>query len=119
VAHGAGNEAFPDSDRGGGRAVPPAELERFSAAQWLAGFVLTESSGRPDAKRYEPHQDRARRRDAAADPDTPDRDDGQLEDDASHGLKQVIGYNGRRPMLRSATANCSRLAARPSSASFP
>lgn len=69
--------------------------DTFDAGTWFEGLVLQESSGRPNARRYEPHQDRANRRDAATDADTPDVDDGQLEDDASYGLCQVMGYNAR------------------------
>lgn len=63
--------------------------------EYLEALVLVESSGDPRARRYEPHQDRATRRDARLDPDTPDTDDGLLEDDASYGLMQVMGYNLR------------------------
>jgi hypothetical protein len=69
--------------------------EAFKAREWFEGLVLQESSGNPLARRYEPHQDRANRRDAPSDPDTHDRDDGELEDDASYGLCQVMGYNAR------------------------
>ena len=61
----------------------------------LEALVLTESSGNPRAIRYEPHQDRATRKDAASDPDTADRDDGNTEDDKSYGLTQVMGSNAR------------------------
>jgi hypothetical protein len=71
-----------------GQPVAPGEL--------LEGLILTESSGNPRARRYEPHQDRKSRRDAPQDPDTWDRDDGEIEDDASYGLMQVMGYNARR-----------------------
>jgi len=67
----------------------------FLAGEWLEGLIVTESSGNPKARRYEAHQDRATRRDAPADPDTADVDDGELEDDASYGLCQVMGYNIR------------------------
>ena len=63
---------------------------------WLEGLVLAESGGRPEAIRYEAHQDRAGRRDAASDGDVAGRDDGLLEDDKSYGLMQVMGYNIRR-----------------------
>lgn len=69
--------------------------QAFRAGEWLEGLVLGESNGNPRARRYEPHQDRAARRDAPSDPDTPDTDDGVLEDDASYGLFQVMGYNAR------------------------
>lgn len=67
----------------------------YLAHEWWEGLVLQESSGNPRARRYEPHQDRANRRDAPTDADTADRDDGLLEDDASYGLCQVMGYNAR------------------------
>jgi hypothetical protein len=67
----------------------------YTPAELLEAIVLTESSGNARARRYEPHQDRATRRDAPQDPDTADRDDGELEDDASYGLMQVMGYNVR------------------------
>jgi hypothetical protein len=65
----------------------------FTPGEWLEGLILTESSGNPRARRYEPHQDRATRTDVATDADRPDVDDGQIEDDASYGLCQVMGYN--------------------------
>jgi len=68
----------------------------FSGAEWLEGLVLTESSGNPEAVRYEPHQDRPDRTDRATDADEPGRDDGLLEDDRSYGLMQVMGSNVRR-----------------------
>ena len=64
--------------------------------EWLEGLVLQESGGDPRARRYEPHQDRPGRADAAGDGDQPDVDDGELEDDASYGLMQVMGSNARR-----------------------
>lgn len=64
--------------------------------EWLEGLVLQESGGQPNARRYEPHQDRPGRADAASDGDRPDVDDGDLEDDASYGLMQVMGSNARR-----------------------
>jgi hypothetical protein len=67
----------------------------YTPGELLEAIVLTESAGNPKARRYEPHQDRANRRDAPQDPDTDDRDDGDLEDDASYGLMQVMGYNAR------------------------
>jgi hypothetical protein len=67
----------------------------FFPGEWLEGLVLAESRGNPSARLYEPHQDRAGRRDAASDGDTPDQDDGMLEDDKSYGLMQVMGYNIR------------------------
>lgn len=68
----------------------------FSPGTWLEGLVLTESSGNARARRYEPHQDRATRRNAREDPDPPDQDSGDIEDDASFGLCQVMGYNIRK-----------------------
>jgi len=65
------------------------------ASCWLEAIALQESSGRPDASRYEPHQDRAGRPDVTSDADTPDVDDGFTEDDRSWGLMQVMGYNLR------------------------
>lgn len=70
--------------------------QTYNPGELLEGLVLTESSGNPSARRYEPHQDRAGRADAATDPDRPDVDDGDFEDDASYGLCQVMGYNLRR-----------------------
>jgi len=70
--------------------------QEFTAGAWFEGLLLTESSGDPTARRYERHQDLADRRDAATDPDQPGVDDGRLEDDASYGLGQVMGYNLRR-----------------------
>lgn len=69
--------------------------EEYSAGELLEGLVLAESSGDPQARRYEAHQDRIGRTDAPTDPDTPGRDDGDVEDDASYGLTQVMGYNWR------------------------
>lgn len=66
--------------------------EEYSPAELLEGLILTESSGDPLARRYEPHQDAADRDDAKNDPDRPGADDGPLEDDASYGLCQVMGY---------------------------
>jgi hypothetical protein len=68
----------------------------YSPGELLEGLVLTESSGNPAARRYEPHQDRAGRADAPTDPDRPAADDGDFEDDASYGALQVMGYNLRR-----------------------
>lgn len=69
--------------------------QAFLGGEWLEGLILAESNGDPRARRYEPHQDRANRRDAAGDSDHADIDDGILEDDASYGLMQVMGYNAR------------------------
>jgi hypothetical protein len=66
--------------------------DTFSAGELLEGLILTESSGNPTARRYEPHQDAAGRADAAKDPDAPGVDNGPYEDDASYGLCQVMGY---------------------------
>lgn len=63
---------------------------------WLEAVILQESAGNPKARRYEAHQDQPGRRDAADDADNPAKDDGQLEDDASYGLMQIMGYNARR-----------------------
>jgi hypothetical protein len=83
-----------------------AGLEQFPLLTWegvtytrgelLEALVMTESSGNTRARRYEAHQDRAGRADAAQDADRPDVDDGDREDDASFGLGQVMGYNWRR-----------------------
>jgi hypothetical protein len=67
----------------------------FSAGELLEGIVRTESSGRFDARRYEPHLDRVGRTDAPTDPDRPGVDDGPKEDDASYGLGQVLGSTWR------------------------
>lgn len=66
-----------------GRSVTPGEL--------LEGLILAESSGNPQAKRYERHQDDPSRWDL----DTPQVDDGLREDDASYGLMQVMGTTYR------------------------
>lgn len=72
-----------------------ASPEFVSGGELLEGLILTESAGNPKARRYEPHQDRPGRRDAASDADTPDVDDGDMEDDCSYGLTQVMGSNVR------------------------
>jgi hypothetical protein len=64
----------------------------YGAGCWLEGLVLGESAGNPKARRYERHQDRP----GPGDADLPDQDDGLLEDDASYGLMQVMGYNIRQ-----------------------
>jgi hypothetical protein len=69
--------------------------DRFSPGELLEGLVLAESGGDPKARRYEPHQDRAGRTDAATDPDRPGIDDLKAEDDASYGLCQVMGSTWR------------------------
>ena len=79
--------ALPSWTRGG---------DRFAPGEWLEGLVLTESNGDPRATRYEPHHDRPGRRDSFGDADTPNHDDGILEDDRSYGLMQVLGSNIRR-----------------------
>lgn len=76
-----------------------AANEVYLPGEWLEAIVLTESSGRTAARRYEPHLD------AAPDGDTPQTDDGDFEDDASFGPMQVLGLNVRRllemaPMTR-------------------
>lgn len=80
-------------------ALPTWRSRRYGVTlqpgEWLEGLILTESSGNPRASRYEPHLDRANRRDAAADPDTCDVNDGDLEDDRSYGLCQILGSNVR------------------------
>lgn len=65
---------------------------QFTAGELLEGVILTESSGNPVARRYEPHQDAPGRKDQAQDPDAPAVDNGPIEDDASYGLMQVMGY---------------------------
>ena len=67
----------------------------YSPSTWFEGLVFQESVGEPRARRYESHQDRATRMDAPADPDVCDHDDGDLEDDASYGLCQIMGYTAR------------------------
>lgn len=56
---------------------------------------MQESSGNPRARRYEPHHDVAGRGDAATDGDLADKDNGDMEDDASYGLMQILGQNVR------------------------
>jgi len=65
--------------------------EVYRPGEWLEALVLTESSGRPDVRRYEPHLDRK-----PNDPDTPGTDDGPNEDSASWGPMQVLGVNVRK-----------------------
>jgi hypothetical protein len=72
------------------------EWEGFKGGEWLEGVMLTESSGNPQATRYEPHQDRPGRRDSHSDADAPGVDDGMFEDDKSYGPFQVMGYNVKR-----------------------
>jgi len=67
----------------------------FTGPDLVEAMIRTESGGDPRARRYEPHQDRATRTDVARDPDTADKDDGDLEDDCSYGLMQVMGFNAR------------------------
>jgi soluble lytic murein transglycosylase-like protein len=60
---------------------------------WLEALILQESGGNPDATRYERRHDLKRR---GADPhDRPGIDDGDMEDDKSYGLMQVLGSNVR------------------------
>lgn len=68
----------------------------YAPSEWLEGLILAESAGNPKARRYEPHQDTGVRKVRELDPDSPDIDDGLLEDDASYGLMQVMGYNVRQ-----------------------
>lgn len=77
--------------------VSPGEV--YLPGEWLEAIALTESSGRPGARRYEPHLD------TDPDGDEPRTDDGDFEDDASFGPMQVLGQNVRRllemaPMAR-------------------
>ena len=65
--------------------------EDYTAAELLEGLILTESSGNPLARLYEPAHDAPGRSDQGDDPDTPGHDDGPFEDDASYGLGQVLG----------------------------
>jgi hypothetical protein len=74
----------------------PAWPSLGTGAEWFEGLVMAESSGDARARRYEPHQDKAGRPDASADADEPGVDDGDIEDDASYGLTQVMGYNARK-----------------------
>lgn len=68
----------------------PVPLSIPGRVYWEA-IVLTESAGKPWARRYERHQDRPSPKDG----DVPGQDDGLVEDDASYGLMQVMGYNIR------------------------
>ncbi len=74
----------------------PVHGEVYRPGEWLEGLVLQECSGKPNVRRYEPHQDRPGR--PEKDPDTPGQDDGPGEDDASWGPMQVMGYNIRAIM---------------------
>lgn len=65
--------------------------EGFTAGELLEGLILTESSGNPLARRYEPAHDAPGRKDQGSDPDVLAHDDGAFEDDASYGLGQVMG----------------------------
>lgn len=78
---------------------PGSPAASFSPGVLLEGIVLAESGGKPDAVRYEAHQDRVGRSDSATDGDAPGQDDGWLEDDKSYGLCQVMGYNIRALLL--------------------
>jgi hypothetical protein len=65
----------------------------FAPAEWLEALILQESGGNPNATRYEHRHDLVRRR---HDPnDRPGEDDGDMEDDKSYGLMQVLGSNVR------------------------
>jgi hypothetical protein len=70
-----------------GKSYTPGEL--------LEGWILAESGCDPRARRYEPHLDRLARVGAPPDADTAGQDDGDLEDDASYGLLQILGSNAR------------------------
>ncbi len=70
-------------------------VDLMSPGEALEGLVITESDCNPRAIRYEPAHDRAGRRDAPTDADTPGSDDGLMEDDKSYGLFQVMGENAR------------------------
>jgi hypothetical protein len=65
--------------------------QEYSAGELLEGLILTESSGDPMARRYEPAHDAPGRKDQGSDPDQLAHDDGRFEDDASYGLGQVMG----------------------------
>ena len=67
----------------------------YSPGELLEGMVITESSGNPLARRYEPHLDKSGRTDSPTDGDRPNVDDGATEDDASWGVLQVLGANWR------------------------
>lgn len=71
-------------------ALPP--WRGFSGSEWLEAMVISESSGDPQARRYEVHLDLLSPDDA----DTPAHDDGDMEDDKSYGPMQVLGTNLRR-----------------------
>jgi hypothetical protein len=71
------------------------DADWLSPGEALEGLIVTESGCNPRARRYEPHQDREGRRDAPSDADTAGSDDGEMEDDASYGLCQVMGTNVR------------------------
>ena len=71
------------------------EGETYTPAELVEGMVLTESSGNPMARRYEPAYDRPGRADAPSDADRAGVDDGAVEDDSSYGLLQVMGWNWR------------------------
>lgn len=76
--------------------------EAYKPGEWLEGLILQESSGRPDVRRYEPHLDKQ------PDGDTPHRDDGFAEDDASWGPMQVLGVNVKRILGASPTCALTR-----------
>jgi len=85
----------------------------FLPGEWFEGQLFHESArGKLDARRYEPHQDAAGRKDQAQDGDRPGVDDGAREDDASYGLGQVMGYTFKGlwdVQPRSASLNYTRL----------
>ena len=58
---------------------------------WFEGLVMQESAGDPNARRYEKHQDK----ESPTDPDSPQVDDGEVEDDASYGLCQIMGTTAK------------------------
>jgi hypothetical protein len=67
--------------------------ETFAPGHWLEALILQESGGDTNATRYERRHDLKRR---AYDPDDrPGQDDGDMEDDKSYGLMQVLGSNVR------------------------
>lgn len=69
--------------------------ETYRPGEFLEGWILAESGGDTNARRYEPHLDRVSRTGLAPDGDSAGLDDGELEDDASYGLLQILGANAR------------------------
>lgn len=63
--------------------------QEYSPGELLEGQILAESNGDPRARRYEARPDRVQ------DADTAGQDDGELEDDASYGLMQIMGSTAR------------------------